>query len=264
MISERLLANAFQIATLGSLDRLGEIMIKGLLPLIFTGSGVVAAGAVGYVIVEQDNLFSKEEKQASVQIEQQQPAPQPLLSPKVEADPEAEVPQVQLPEFHVLRVEQDGSLVIAGNAPPNSDVEILNQADVIAATKAGPSGDFAIVLDNPLKPGTYEMLIRATDSQGGIFDSADMGVINIPETGDEGATVLVAKAGEATRILQKPEPMTEAEPEPVTEVAKVEPEPEPVTEVKLAPVLIEAADVEEGKIFIAGTGEPGLAVNVYL
>ena len=243
-------------------------MIKGFLPLLFTGSGVVAAGAVGYVIVEQDNLFPKEEQQASVQIEEQQPAPQPLLSPEVEIKQEAEAPQAALPEFHVLRVEPDGSVVIAGNAPPDTDVEILSQTEVIAKAKAGPSGDFAIVLDNPLKPGTYEMLIRATDKEGETYDSADVGVINIPENAEEGATVLVAKAGEATRVLQKPEP--ESVPDPVAEVAKVEPEPEAAPqaetalEPELAPVLIEAADIEDGKIFIAGTGEPGLAVNVYM
>jgi hypothetical protein len=52
----------------------------------------------------------------------------------------------------VVRVEGDGSFVIAGKAAPNAKVEIVTGARVIGRTIAGPDGDFAIVADEPLSP----------------------------------------------------------------------------------------------------------------
>jgi hypothetical protein len=62
----------------------------------------------------------------------------------------------------VVRVGDDGSIVIAGKAAPDAKVEIVSGEGVIGSTVAGPDGDFAIVLDEPLKPGAYQIAIRST------------------------------------------------------------------------------------------------------
>ncbi len=56
----------------------------------------------------------------------------------------------KLPTFDALRVEPDGSTVIAGSAEPNSKIEIIDGDKVVTTTQAGAGGDFAVVLDNPL------------------------------------------------------------------------------------------------------------------
>ena len=227
-------------------------MIQGLVPLVFTVSGVLATGVAVYVAVERQDLFT--------------PAPSEIIElkqPEVPAPPEPKIETVEekpvLPGFDILRVEKDGSVVIAGHGPGESKVEILNDGPVIAWTESGKSGDFAIVLEKPLAPGTHQLIIRATPKEGDVLMSAEAGIIHIPEAGAEEVTVLVAEPDEPTRILQKPDPDIVSEPvEETVETA----EPEPVVEI--APVLIEAAEVENDKIFIAGTGEAGSQVNLYL
>ena len=230
-------------------------MIQGIVPLMFTVSGVLATGVAVYVAVERQDLFA--------------PAPQEIIElkqPEAPAKPEPKIEAVEekpkLPGFDILRVEKDGSVVIAGHGPAESKIEILNGEPVIASTKSGQSGDFAIVLDKPLEPGTHQLIIRATPKEGDVLMSAEAGIIHIPESGTEEVTVLVTEPDEATRVLQKPEPV-EPEPsvvsEPAEETVAVA---EPVAEI--APVLIEAAEVENNKIFIAGTGEAGAQVNLYL
>ncbi len=84
-------------------------------------------------------------------------APQPAQTPAQPATPSAPTTTgdaAQLPTFDVLRVEPDGSAVIAGKAQPGSQLEIVNKGEVIAKTPVEGSGDFAAVLDNPLPPAT--------------------------------------------------------------------------------------------------------------
>ena len=237
-------------------------MIQGLVPLVFTVSGVLATGVAVYVAVERQDLFEPSPPEI---IELKQPEAPATPEPKVEVVEE----EPQLPGFDILRVEKDGSVVIAGHGPGESKVEILNGDPVIAWTESGKSGDFALVLDDPLAPGTHQLIIRATSKEGDVLLSAEAGIIHIPEEGTEEVTVLVAEPDEPSRILQEPDPVSEPEVESEPEVVS-EPdaetveiaEPEPVAET--VPVLIEAAEVEKDKIFIAGTGEAGAQVNLYL
>ena len=62
-------------------------------------------------------------------------------------------PETRPPSFDVVRVERDGSMVVAGKASPNAHVEVINGALVDGNTIAGPEGDFAVVVDDPLKAG---------------------------------------------------------------------------------------------------------------
>ncbi|TIT84798.1 MAG: peptigoglycan-binding protein LysM, partial [Mesorhizobium sp.] len=86
-----------------------------------------------------------------------------------------------LPTFDVVRVEGNGSIVVAGSAAPNAKVEILNGGTVLGSTDAGPDGAFAIVLDDPLKPGDYTITLRAT-ADGVAVASAQTAVVSVPQS----------------------------------------------------------------------------------
>ena len=356
--------------------------------------GLATAGGVGYILYDQNNQPTVPLEEAK--LEQPASAPQQPAVPK--ANDGAQTPEVQTdaakpeetasapekeaspaPAFDILRVETDGSAVVAGSALPNSMVEIVDGETVIARAKTGSSGDFAIVLDEPLKPGPHELVIRSTPENGETVHSLESGIINIPESGND-LIAMVTKPGEPSRIIQKPEPepaapeSLETEPETPTvsieedaqdpsqtpkdetevtetgepdaetrqepqtaeltpepdpqqpdqsqtedqaaiadldqadelqkpeddtatqsegedqqqEIAKLEdpadpqretpqitpeaePQPDSATdqsdrepETPQIPVLIEAAEVEGDKIFIAGTGQPGAVVNIYM
>ncbi len=251
------------------------------LPLVVAViGGAATVGAAGYAI---NNYVQSQREPEEAAISAPQVEPEP-------AKPEAGEPEVQIaaPQFHILRVEPDGSAVIAGSALPGSQVDILHGDIVIAGTQADAGGDFAIVLDEPLEPGTYELFIRSTPEEGEPVFSLEAGVVHVPERGGE-VLAMVTEPGEATKLIQapetevaetepEPEPEQEpevaaAEPEPEQEVAVVEPEvvepepePEPVVEPEpvLASVMVQAVDVEEGRIFVAGSGEPGHVINIYV
>lgn len=270
---------------------------------LLAGSGAAAAAGGGYY------MSTRQPEQPPAQIAAMpQNAPEP--APAAPADPETKVaalPEVKEvvapPAFDILRVEKDGSAVIAGSAAPNSRVEVVAGGKVVASGAAGPEGDFAIVLDTPLTPGAWELGLRSIGADGAAVDSVETGIVNVPEAGGE-LIAMVAKPGEASRVMQKPEepvaaaPAAEEKPaeaaapaaeEKPAEVAAVEPKPEPEAQAEPAapaaeapaaeakpeekpeaapaparPVLVQAVDVENGRIFVAGSGEPGRVVNVYL
>lgn len=184
------------------------------------------------------------------------------------------------PRFDILRVEPDGSVVVAGSAIADSAVEILSGSDVVGKGKAGASGDFAIVFDDPLPPGDHELVIRAVPKEGEPVLSAETGIVSIPEQGDEAGQVLamVSRDGAASRILQGPgssqpaEPVAEAAAEPEAPVeeevaeapAEEEIEPAVAAAEPSVPVMVQAVDVEKDRLFVAGRGEPGATVRIYL
>ena len=69
-------------------------------------------------------------------------------------------------KLEVIRVRPDGSLVIAGKGLPNSKVEIISGATVIATTTSDKIGDFVAVPENQLKGGEYLLSFRQTNSKG--------------------------------------------------------------------------------------------------
>ncbi len=313
-------------------------MAVQIIPLVAAiVGGAVAIGAGAYIYKNYKDSEQSVSPPAIVQ---------PAKKPEAVPQPEVEVVKSRLPEFDLLRVEEDGSVVIAGTATPDSQIEIIHNEQILGNTKSAGNGDFVIVFDQSLKPGDYELYIRTISKDGSAVLSAEAGIVSIPE-GEGESLAMVSKPGEASKLIQvpkseekpapevaakiekKPEleiaareeaksaPVEEAESAPVevvkveekpevevtakaesppVEVAKMEsdpvpeakvvPEPRPennasveesnpvqVTEIKkqptpepkvLKPVFLEAVEVEGEKVFVAGTGEPGRVINIYI
>lgn len=136
------------------------------------------------------------------------------------ADPAVASDSWITPSFDVLRVEPDGSTVIAGKAEPGTTLDIMNGETVIASTQVGSSGDFAVILDNPLPAGDYQLTLRITGTDGAVRLSEEVATVSIPETAEGELLAMVSKPGKASRIIAQP--AAPAAPEPV-EVAAAEP-----------------------------------------
>ena len=125
-----------------------------------------------------------------------------------EAQSGTEAPQQQAavtPTFDVLRVEPDGSTVIAGHAAPGSTVEVSAGDTVIASTTAGTSGDFAIVLENPLPAGDYQLALKATSTDGRTSVSEETATVSVPQDAGGKLLAMVTKPGKASRLIAVPE-----------------------------------------------------------
>ena len=127
-----------------------------------------------------------------------------LVGKPVSPAPVAEAPAVVTPRFDILRVEPDGSTVIAGNAMPGAKVEILNGDAVISSQTVDGTGDFAAVLDQPLPPGDHSLQIRATAPDGKVVTSEEVATISVPESGKGELLAMVSKPGEASRMITLP------------------------------------------------------------
>ena len=127
-----------------------------------------------------------------------------LGKPVTTPAPVMEAPAEIAPRFDVLRVEPDGSTVIAGNAVPGATVEILNGDEVISSQTVDGTGDFAAVLDQPLPPGDHALQIRATAPDGKVVTSEEVATISVPEGGKGELLAMVSKPGEASRLITLP------------------------------------------------------------
>ena len=112
------------------------------------------------------------------------------------------------PTFDVVRVESNGSIVVAGNAAPNARVEILNGSTVLGSTVAGTDGAFVIVLDDPLKPGDYTILLRSTTPGNAVIASAQTAVVSVPANPSGQVLAMVEEPGKPSELLTVPEPAT--------------------------------------------------------
>ncbi|MER8515968.1 LysM peptidoglycan-binding domain-containing protein [Mesorhizobium sp. M1060] len=200
------------------------------------------------------------------------------------------------PNFDVVRVESNGSIVVAGNAAPNSKIEILNGSSVLGSTVAGPDGAFVIVLDDPLKPGDYTIALRATAGDV-VTPSVQTAVVSVPKDAAGQVLAMVEEPGKPAELLSVPAPETKpaapaagdqaaapaaeapatAAPAVAAETAPAAPAVEAATApaapaVPAAPpaagvaapkIVVEAVEIDGNKIFVAGLADAGRKVRAY-
>ncbi len=181
------------------------------------------------------------------------------------------------PTFDVLRVEPDGSAVVAGKAQPGAKLEILSNGKVIAQTTIDGTGDFAAVFDNPLPPGDHELVLRSTDASGKATQSEEVATVSVPENKAGELLAMVSKPGKASRVLAMPEAAppalqpqqaaqsqqpaatseTNASNTPAPAAGVMAPAAAPLT----STVQVSAVEFEGSKIFVAGSAPAASTVR---
>ncbi|XHE13874.1 LysM peptidoglycan-binding domain-containing protein [Agrobacterium deltaense] len=199
-----------------------------------------------------------------------QPAAPPAPGDAAQATPGA-------PTFDVLRVEPDGSAVVAGKAQPGAKLEILSNGKVIAQTTIDGTGDFAAVFDNPLPPGDHELVLRSTDASGKATQSEEVATVSVPENKAGELLAMVSKPGKASRVLAMPEAAppalqpqqaaqsqqpaatseTGASNTPAPAAGVMAPAAAPLT----STVQVSAVEFEGSKIFVAGSAPAASTVR---
>ncbi len=244
-------------------------------------SAIVAAGLVALYLSNTSDRTGADKPAAIANMDPAKPAlpAAPTVEPKVAAPTagsaptqQAAMPQVEpvpapvnsgAPTFDVLRVEPTGSIVIAGKASANATVDLLSRSKIIGTTKSNEGGDFVIALDDPLKPGDYQLVLRATGANGTAMTSVETAIVSIPETSTGQVLALVEQSGQPSRMITTPE----ATPAPDTGQALATAAPKgdkPLVQPAVkARIAVEAVEIEGNKLFVAGTAEAGSTVKVY-
>ncbi|AZO42523.1 LysM peptidoglycan-binding domain-containing protein [Mesorhizobium sp. M7D.F.Ca.US.005.01.1.1] len=200
------------------------------------------------------------------------------------------------PSFDVVRVESNGSIVVAGNAAPNAKVEILNGSTVLGSTVAGSDGAFVIILDDPLKPGDYTIALRATTGDA-VTPSVQTAVVSVPKDAAGQVLAMVEEPGKPAELLTVPAPETKpaapaagdqaaapaapaaetpaatapapaAPAAPAPAVVEAAPAPAapatpPAAAVAEPKIVVEAVEIDGNKIFVAGLADAGRKVRAY-
>ncbi|WP_377287991.1 LysM peptidoglycan-binding domain-containing protein [Rhizobium sp. SG2393] len=199
------------------------------------------------------------------------------------------------PTFDVLRVEPDGATVIAGRAAPNTTIRILSGDKVLATADAGPSGEFVAILNEPLAPGDYQLVIAATDKAGKESRSDEVATVSVPAEDKSKLLAMVSRPGEASRLITTPEAgaakavpsatsaatttaeATQAPAAGAAQSADASQSSTPASGQTAAPTAtapaaagnepaalqVAAVEIEGDRLFVAGKAKPGATVRVY-
>ncbi len=191
-------------------------------------------------------------------------SPEPASEPSVAASPAENANK--LPTFDVLRVEPDGSTVIAGSAVPNSKLEILDGDKVVTTTDVGPTGDFVAVLDNPLSAGDHQLVLRATGKDGRASTSEEIATVSVPTDGKNSELLaMVSKPGTASRVITAPKPDTQVASNGGTAPSSSDAASAPAGTgpTTANDVMVSAVEIEGDKIFVAGMAKASASVVAY-
>lgn len=165
-------------------------------------------------------------------------APAATAVPADPAPADAKADPMVIPVFDIVRVEPTGDAVIAGQGAPGAEVEILSGETVVAKGKTNDSGEFAIVLSEPLPAGAHDL--RAKTIAAGVATLSDQSVaVSVPEGGAGEVLVVLNQPNAPSRVLQIPEPAAPAAPETTVALAPATPA-EPASPVAPAEALAPA------------------------
>ncbi|MBS7698651.1 MULTISPECIES: LysM peptidoglycan-binding domain-containing protein [unclassified Chelatococcus] len=183
--------------------------------------------------------------------------------------------------FDVVRVEPDGSSVIAGRAPPGSKVELLRNGQPIGTVVADASGAFAMV-PPPLEPGTHELSLRCS-LDGKTLESGDTVSVVIADDRKTAPMVALLSPNKPAQVLSRPSgqaaaAMTSAgtrtnaaAPLPSPAATGARPQPAaptaaaaPAAGASRSGVVVDTVEAEDGRMFVSGRAAPSATVRLYL
>src|SRR5690606_1472930 len=108
------------------------------------------------------------------------------------------------PSFDIVRVEPDGTAVLAGRAGADADVTVMVDGSAVGSARADERGEWAIVVDKPLTSGSHNLTI--TSVAGGETTTSEQSVaIAVPERKDEKPLIVLSQKGEPSKVIQAPE-----------------------------------------------------------
>lgn len=156
------------------------------------------------------------------------------------------------PSFDVVRVSREGTGVIAGRSEPEAFVEVLASGELIGRVRANRDGEWVLIFDTPLAPGSQELSLLAHIEGVEPVESGDVVVVAVLERTDqtfdeaerEGVVaVLTPRYGVGvSRVLQKPGAIRQ-----------------PID------LSVDTADYDEaGKVVFSGQATPDSEVRIYL
>ncbi|CCQ74303.1 LysM peptidoglycan-binding domain-containing protein [Magnetospira sp. QH-2] len=185
-------------------------------PLLLAGIGVVLlAVAIGLnvLLLNREEAAKTTPESAGPVI----PPPAELAEPVPPPSPvqkAADQPGQDAPEFDVVRINPKGDAVMAGRAQPGATVVIRDRDTLLGEVIADGRGEWVFLPDQPLPPGSRELILESTAPNGTKTSSRNAVVMVVPEPGHDIAgregesgplVVQVPRDGQGpSKVLQAP------------------------------------------------------------
>ncbi|MBC8128697.1 MAG: LysM peptidoglycan-binding domain-containing protein [Rhizobiaceae bacterium] len=136
--------------------------------------------------------------------------PSPAALPPAGGE-QPEAGELEPPTFDILRVEPDGSALVAGRAPAGATITLYDGEKPVAKESASGDGEFVIVLDPPLPVGDHALRIGVELPDGRLMTSAETAIVSIPEAGREKELLAIVEAPDrGSRLISVPSTRTAA------------------------------------------------------
>ena len=183
-----------------------------IIGLLLLGGGGLAALAVAWFFYSTSEP-SNNNAQTDVSVsEPEQTAETKPASGDIATKTPSDTSQPQL-VIDLARIGPDGSAVIAGTAPPETEIRLLDGIQPLTKTLSNNNGEWVAVPDTLLSPGNHLIIAEMTDENGQII-RAERGIL-IELVGKGGQKPLVALVpmtdDAAAEILSAPETLDVAD-----------------------------------------------------
>ena len=170
------------------------------------------------------------------------------------------------PTFDVVRVEPDGSSVIAGRSIPGAEILLLLNGAVHERAKADAGGQFAIV-PRPFPAGNHELTLQVRHPDGRIESSKQTVTVVVPSTAGGDVIVALAQPDRPTELLSRPRAAAVAaagasDSKAAAAGTPAGPAAVPGQRPKIVVTTVEAED--GGRLYATGQAAPGAIVRLYL
>lgn len=161
------------------------------------------------------------------------------------------------PTFDIVRVNPEGDTVIAGRARPDSEITVMQGDKIIGRARADKRGEWVLVPQTPIAPGTHTLTILSRRTDGTEASSDQSVVVVVPERGRDVAGGLVTGTQGTTGSLAL------AIPKDGTRAPVVLQTPGGIGDAALS---LDAIDYGEAgrNLGLSGRAPPGTEVRVYL
>ncbi|WP_456388945.1 LysM peptidoglycan-binding domain-containing protein [Profundibacter sp.] len=185
---------------------------------------VLAAGVALAAYFIYQRLMVEKDMPSPVATSLKQPDTAPVTAPVKAPDADAGQPtpsseidsragQPAPPGFDVVRVEADGSSVIAGNAAPGSEVAILLDGKDVGKATADAQGNFVALLNLPGSNDAQVLSLSMQHSGGALVTSNDSVILAPAAKADPEPDVVAAAAPDADATTQVTTEQAAAEPD---------------------------------------------------
>jgi hypothetical protein len=217
----------------------------------------IVGGAIALAILVYVLFSGRDEQQAGAPdvVAPEESVTPEATEPVSDASTEEAVVDPMRPTFDIVRVTPEGGLVAAGRAAADSAVTLRVDSTPFETVDADPRGEWVMLPEERLAPGTHELGLLARLPDGSTVESSDVVVVVVPTPeqiaagGTEGqalAVILPNGEGASTELLQGLEPA-------------------PGEGIASGDLSIDSVDYDEhGNVVIGGRAPVGSELRLYL